>query len=203
MTTSEIISFAVGIIGILISVFAFIRAEQQKKHEIFRYKWEQVHLGTRRLAIKVFRSHKPEIIFCSSGASAIVANLLMIEANTYVPLFLGLSEKNKKDDFVPPETHSIVVKTTNWTTYIPNELAKLKNQKLLIVEDCVISGETLFALKDKFSSLGFENEKVITMALVVSDFALEAKKGPDLKYYNPHGMQNIYLPWGKGKGNDL
>src|SRR5690606_40046334 len=130
------------------------RAEQHKRRQIFRYTWEHAHLGIRRLAIKIFKNESPQILFCSSGPSAIVANLLMIEANTYVPLFLGLSEKTNKDDFDPPKTHDIVVETSNWTTYIPNEIIKLKHQRLLIVEDCVISGDTLTALKHKFISLG-------------------------------------------------
>lgn len=198
MQAWEIPFWGLGGVASAISLYEF-GYKRLYKHMVG---WKQIHRWTKKLAKEVFVEYKPELIYCSSGPSAIVANLLMAEGGQFVPIYIGLSELDARDDFVPPASHDITVKSHGWTTYIPKGITDLKDKRLLIVEDCVLTGFTLLELIETFKTQGFNANRIKSASLVVTDNAVKKGRAPSF-FAHQQKSHDIEFPWGNGTGLDL
>jgi len=201
---SDLLSIAgviLSVAGGIGTLYFGVEARRLRNRNI-RFDWDDVQLGARKLAQSIFKNFSPEIVFCSSGPSALVANLMLTEIDRYLPVYVGFSQRIDRADLCLTSSYQIEIITTKWKTYLPNEVFLLKDKKVLIIEDCIITGDTIKELLGVFLARGFKRENILVASLIVTDYAINANKGPDTHYYKVTDSSVFYMPWGKGVGKD-
>lgn len=200
MDTSTIVSIVSIIIGILgtVGTVYFGMKSLRLEQRIRRFDWDDISIGIKSLNNKIFHEFRPEIVLSISGPGSIISNLLLAQTSNYAPLYVGISKKvSESFDCLPNYKHSI--STSKWITYIPDELFNFKNRRVLICEDCVLSGDTMSQLVNVLVNNGFRRENILTMSLFVTEVAISSNKGPDIYWYKLPDSE-FYLPWGKSLG---
>lgn len=186
-----------GALGVVLTFLTYCSDNKYKKleREQKTFSWSHIITGVRDLAKKT-KEFNPDVILSLSGPGAIVANLLMVESSNYLPMFLGLSErKSAQQSFSKDIPYEHFIETTRWKTYLPDSFLMLNDKKVLICDDCVISGDTLHLIINKLITCGFKKENIMTASLFVTHVALDTNKGPD-KYWFEVVNSKFYLPWG-------
>jgi hypoxanthine phosphoribosyltransferase len=199
MTISAIISIILAIISL---VYAFYSNREMKKvkNKLVRYDWNDIERAIHHLALKKkYRDFNTDAIICISGPGSIVANLFLTQTNTYLPIFLCISEKKDNDNsfFKNNICNSYdVFSTRDWTTYIPKDVMCYKDKKIMIIDDTVNTGETINALCDYLiSKYSYNKNNIMKVSVFASRLAIKQKRGPDLFFYEVNENE-FYLPWG-------
>lgn len=196
-TIISVVSIIIGVLGIGGTVYFGIKSLRLEQR-IRRFDWDDISIGIKSLNNRIFHDFKPDLLLSISGPGSIISNLLLAQTSNYVPLYVGISKKlSESFDCAPSYKHSI--STSKWMTYIPDELFKFKNRRILICEDCVLSGDTMSQLVNVLINNGFRRENILTMSLFVTEVALSSNKGPDIYWYKLPDSE-FYLPWGKSLG---
>ena len=71
-----------------------------------------------------------------------------------------------------------LVSTEKFNIYIPKTLCVDTSKKVLILQDCVITGDSLAGMVRFLEASGFSRTNICTATLVCSQIALESKEGP-------------------------
>ena len=194
----EYVSIVISIFGVVGTFYYGIKFHKLGKR-FHRFEWSDINLGIKAIGKSYVKSFQADFMLSVSGPGAIVANLLMTETQKYIPLFLGISEKINEECFSIDLSKSKQILTSKWKTYIPAIVFNYKDKRVIICDDCVLSGDLLEKIKGLLLENGFKNENIITMALFASDIAIDANKGPDVYWYKVQGTE-FYMPWGKSIG---
>lgn len=204
-----------AIISILSSVFEllasassfFSRKIKQSGRKIRKFTWQEIEIGVMTLSRRISKDFEPEVIMCSStGASGIVANLYFLTNEKFIPILWG-NHRPRKSKFTVPveENRSISFKTRKWAVYLPDELEKYKDKKILIIEDVVLSGDSLEKELELVKQCGYKPENIKSAAVFVSTVAIYSNKKPDYYWYQLDNAFEYYYPWSRnifGKGYD-
>lgn len=197
MSSLEIILGIISILGTIGTFYFGHKAEKMAK-EKQRFSWADVEDGCRALNRKALKRYKPDLIVCFSGPSSIIANLMIQLSDYFVSVYVSILQKSgtgRRDQFSLDNYQTIV--TSKWRLHIPSEVFADTSKKVLLVDDCVISGDSLALLKKTLLDNGFSNDKVRSCCLICSNIAKETNKAPN---YYQYLLENsvFYLPWGKG-----
>ena len=194
MEILTIISFAIGIIGTVGTIYFGLKSLRLEQR-IRRFDWDDIGLGIKSISKDVFEEFKPDLLLSISGPGSIISNLLLAQTSNYVPLYVGVSRR--LDEQVPRCTPNYrhKVTTSKWEIYIPDEIFKFTNRKVLICDDCVLSGDTLSGLVNVLTNNGFDRRNILTMALFVTELAISSNKGPDMYWFKVPDRE-FYMPCG-------
>ena len=195
MDTLTMILSTIGVIGTF-GTFYFghksILLEKKKKS----LNWSQIESAMGELLRDSIHKFNPDAIVFLSGPSAIVANIGFVKLRYFIPTYLIMIEDSKKSPFTKKVNNYIEFSCSRWTLYLPSQLITKKNNRILIISDCVISGDTASSIKKLFIENGFKKNNLYYSTLVCSQVALDSNKAPDYYWYiNPHA--DFYFPWGR------
>lgn len=191
-----VIGIAVGVVGVRLTDLA--RREARQKSD---FTWEEVSRGVRDLARRIEPDFEPTLIVSSSaGSVGVVANLYITETTRFIPLYLGVSRRNQPAiQFASYPIFTDRYTTDRWETFLPGNLRDSGAQKVLILEDAVISGDSMKRIREVLKGQGFVDEQIRTAALIVNQFAFETGHAPDY-HWQIISQQVINFPWGKSSG---
>ena len=192
-----VVGVVVGIVGVAIAVY-FGRKSLRLEHKIRRFDWEDVEHGVRWLRNQLI-DFRPDLLLSISGPGSIVSHLLVSRASIRVPVYTAVSRR--LDETVPlcEPTCRHRVTTSKWEIYIPDDVFRFRDARILICDDCVLSGDTLSGIVDILTKQGFKKENIFTMALIATELAINSHKGPD-SYWFKCADSEFYMPWGKSYG---
>lgn len=200
----SIIASIFGIVGTISSIY-FQRKTKKIEAKMSKFDWQDIELGVEALCKEISSDFNPELILCAStGAAGIVANLFYLLSDKYIPVIYGSSKKRGNKFTVPVEDNrQYFYKTGKWETYVSNEIEKYKDRKILIIEDVVLSGDSLLEEKKLLVQCGYKEENIRAAAVFVSNIAISSKKEPDYYWFKLEESSKYYYPWGRtiiGKG---
>ena len=200
----SIISSLFGIVG-TVSSFHFQKKSKNVEKRLNRFTWHDIESGVNVLNKKISSNFEPEIVLCAStGAAGIVANLYFLLTDKYIPVIYGSSKKIGTEFTVPVEKNrKFSYKTGKCEVYVSDELDKYKDKKILIIEDIVLSGDSLEKEKELLINCGYKPDNIRSAALFVSNIAVCSNKQPDYYWFELDKLSKYYYPWGitvVGKG---
>lgn len=203
-----IISLISSVFELLVSVSAFFSKRIKRSgKKVKKFTWQEIELGVVMLSRKIAQDFEPEVIMCSStGASGIVANLYFLTNDKFIPILWGNHRPIKSKFTIPvEENRKLFFNTRKWAVYLPDELEKYKDKKILIIEDVVLSGDSLEKELEVVSQCGYKPENIKTALVFISTVALYSNKKPDYYWYQLDDAYEYYYPWSRsifGKGYD-
>lgn len=160
-----------------------------------RYSWTDIYKACEVLGIYMKRRIKPDLILCFSGPSGIVTNLIVESTNYFIPVYTIILEKKERGQEISLDLTT--VQTSRWKLHFPNNLSNMINKKICIIDDAVISGDSLNSVKESLIQLGFKKDNIRTCSIVCTMVAKLANKSPD-KYVYLTDQTSFFMPWGKG-----
>lgn len=195
----DIILGLLTVLGATGTFYFGFRARSLRK-EIRTFSWHDIHTAARSQMRAALKEFHPGIIVTMSGPGAIVANIAMQEEpDCYLPIFMIDARHLHAPEYCVKLSDRYLVSTSRWMYYIPENLFQYKDTRILLFDDCVVTGDTLHMIVNLFIEKGFSKENIRTAALVTTEIALQSAKGPDFyTYVVPDG--NFYMPWGRGLG---
>jgi len=192
------VSLALAVIGTAGTIYFGFKA-QRLERRIRRFDWDDVLTGVKTVSKQVSRDSRPDLMLSVSGPGSIVSNLLLTETSTHVPLYVAISQRADETQHPCRPHYRVTMQTTKWRTYIPDDVFAFKDKRILVCDDCVLSGDTMAALTKVLVDNGFERRNITTMALFVTDVARSANKAPDFFWFEVPDS-DFYLPWGRSLG---
>jgi hypoxanthine phosphoribosyltransferase len=165
--------------------------ELQKKNKIIS--WEQVELATYQLAKQLERDtakFKPDFIFTPGQRGGFFAYLLLTKyyKGYNIPVFTGYMRRKGADLAVPEAKESYICyteKDNKWYILFPKELQKRSNQKILIVDDCINTGDAMNMVKNWLYQADYKEENIKTCVIITIDTDIA-------DYYWDKGKQNEF-----------
>lgn len=199
MKTFEMVIGIICIITSCYSIYITIKHTELKRR-LKRYYWKDVENGIKELSLKIEKRFIPDVILSVSGSSSIVSNLYITQTAKFIPIITAFSLKN--GDKIPAALEKNYSKfdNQNWSVYLPKDLLNYKNSKLLIIDDVIITGTTLFELKKHLTEMGFRDSAIFSSALFCSDLAIERGISPDCYTFKTEDRK-FYFPWGPCNGS--
>lgn len=191
----EYSSYAVAVLG-LIGTFYYGVKSTRLERLLRTFTWDDIDAGIRVLLRKVNRQGAPDVILTLSIPGQIVSSLMMIHTlspkTEYRSIRLDLIGNADKAKLV-------IVRTAKFAVGIPREILASKTDRILIVDSAVITGDLLSETVSALVKAGIERTRIITASLLVTDFAIEGEKGPDI-YWQRIRDTSYRLPWGNLSG---
>lgn len=194
----DVLNIIFGIITILGAGAGIYFGVKSKYLERLRYRfsWPDIHTGIGMIAKRGINRFKPDIVVSFSGPAGAVANLAMTEAKQFLPFYclMILDKDNDVFSFTPDDCFAI--ETTKWKIFVPNDLLRRPACKVLIIDDCTVSGDTIQAVTQLLINRGFQKGRILTCTVICSQIAVNTAKAPDFCcYVVDHAT--FYVPWGK------
>jgi hypothetical protein len=145
---------------------------------------------------KAERDFKPELLLMMSGPGGIVTNLAMVKSGRFYPIYTAMLENKKIPTFSFAPKGYTKISTKKWNIYLPDVIFEESSKRILIIDDCVMSGDVQSTVRNFFSDKGISETNFMFASLVCSKIAQPASKAPEIYgYLNPHG--EFYFPWGE------
>ncbi|MDQ6946083.1 MAG: phosphoribosyltransferase domain-containing protein [Actinomycetota bacterium] len=191
-----------GVVGISVGVYFGLENRRLNKG-LRTFDWPQIESGVRYLSTLIEQEYQPDLIVCSSaGSVGVVANLYVTYTPRFVPLYMGVSRSKVGSAFTSSPLFPKRYETNRWETFLPDGLAATGARKVLILEDVVLSGETMREIVSLLIEEGFTREQIKTAALFGTSFGANQGQAPDF-YWRELPDTDFYLPWGRslGKGH--
>jgi hypothetical protein len=158
--------------------------------------WKEVECGSLHLLKKAEGVFRPDILLMTSGPGAIIASLAMIQARRFFPVYTAILEDKRSESFQCKPKGHIKLSTRKWVIYLPEQLCDETDKRIMIIDDCVISGDVQTAICEFLEHKGFPKNNIFFATLVCSQIAIESNKAPNLYWYvNPH--KDLFFPWGR------
>lgn len=193
-----IISLVLAVVGTALAIH-YGREARRLTQRLRRFEWHDIESALKKLSQEIEKDFSPDLILSSSGGSVgIIANMYLTYTKRFIPLYVGVSKHHASQFSSPPIYHASFT-TNRWNTYIPEELAQLKDHKVLILEDVVLSGETLTQMRNALLSWGYAPNRVRSAAVFMSQFAVSQGAEPDY-YWLRLSDTHFELPWGSSIG---
>lgn len=158
--------------------------------------WREVESGSLFLLREAEKRFRPDILLTTSGPGAIVANLAMCQTRRFYPIYTAILEDNRSTRFkLKPKGH-VELSTHKWIIHLPEQLCIESDKRILIIDDCVMSGDVQAAICGFLESRGFPKKNIFFATLVCSQIASETKRTPNLHWrLNPD--KDLFFPWGR------
>ena len=198
MTWLNILLGILTVLGVIGTFYFGLKARGLRK-EIRRFTWNDVHMAARNQIIEAIEKFHPEVIVTMAGPGAIVSNIAMQEVKDYLPIFTIEVRHPAAPEFPTELPEHYKISTSRWIYYVPKDIFSYKNCRVLLFDDCVVTGDTLQVIVNLLVEKGLSRNNILTSALVTTEMALDSGKAPDIyTYVVPDG--NFYMPWGRSLG---
>ena len=160
--------------------------------------WIQIHVGSRYLSKKIVKDKfAPDYILAPGPRSSIIAQEIANNLNEELPIFTGfVSKENLFNNAL--DNDFVIIQVNQWYLHLPLSVKSLKGKNVLIVQDWILSGESLEHIKKKLLELGYEEERIRCCAIAVTQVPLRRKHRPNY-YYKVVDPDECYFPWGKAR----
>lgn len=186
------------------SVLLTQRARREARLRKTSYGWDDIHREVARLVQTIERDFTPDMIVCSSGGSVgIIANLYLALTERFIPAYFGVSRRfDKGTPFTSTPIFHARYQTERWETFLPDGLTASGASRVLILEDAVITGESMDQIRRVLAKEGFASHQIRTAAPFVTEYAFRSKKEPD--YWRQRVSDQIFhFPWGANMGKSF
>ena len=197
---SELVSIVgtiLGAVGVILTV-----ASNRKNRKLKTVTWSDIQSATKYFWRKLkHEKFVPLFIVTPGQKGGIVAQLISDFYEDKIPVFTGFLERREKKQIQIEDDNYMTVSTTKWTVHLPIFLKNCESKekvKLLIVDDLVMSGDFLYALKRELLNLGYCEKNIRACAIAVTKVALDAKKAPNY-HWKIVDDKEFYFPWGKAE----
>jgi adenine/guanine phosphoribosyltransferase-like PRPP-binding protein len=138
----------------------------------------------------------PDVILALSERGAMVAHLVARELRSQVPI-ITVAYLSKPDDTVNLPGYE-ALRGSKAVTYLPGELGKLNDRKILLLDDFVMSGDGLAGVISALLALGFDSQRIRSGAVVATKLSIANKKGPSYWARETKDF-DFYFPWGRAE----
>jgi hypoxanthine phosphoribosyltransferase len=198
MNWTNIISITIGVLGVIGTLYFGIKSRELVE-KVRKFDWNDIEAGVKYLNREIERRFKPDIVVTTSaGSASIVASFFISNTEKFIPLYCGISKKIDAYFTHEPQCEK-VYKTGRWKTFIPDEVFRHKNARILILDDVTLSGDSLAALTKLLLSHGVKRENIYSASLFATDLSITGKRAPDLYWYRISDT-HFYFPWGQSTG---
>jgi hypoxanthine phosphoribosyltransferase len=127
---------------------------------------------------------------------------LAVEATGYLPLplytVIQKKEQGRARGTVIPG-YPNTAETSTWNLFFPDALKHISHKKLVVIDDCVLTGSLLATVRRMLiHEFKFEEDNIRTAVLVYSEPGVAGHTGgevPDFAAYRS-AVSPFYLPWG-------
>jgi hypoxanthine phosphoribosyltransferase len=189
--------FLTGLVGAVLTVYYARKSERLNKLRK-RLEWPDLQAAANDLGGRIKKDLAPVAIVTPGLTGATFANLLVAEFPNQPPVFVG-TRTWKEDSYSSiPTENSFVIETKKWFVTIPTAATNYKDGKILIVDDFVMSGDFLDALRTRLVSEGIAAENIKSASIAATKIAIKNHKGPDY-YWWLADDDDFFFPWGKAK----
>lgn len=183
------------VLGFGLAVWQAMRAEQLNKRQR-DLDWPRFRNAASDLARSVDRSgFMPDFILSISERGAIVGNLVARELRYQIPI-LTVGYLDQAGTVSIPGY--LTLRGTKATTFLPEGLRGLKEKKVLLLDDFVMSGDGLFRVKNQLLEYGFAAKCIRSGSVVATKLAIANNKGPDFFAREARDF-DFFFPWGRAK----
>lgn len=186
-----------SVIGAVLTI-TYGRRSLQLKQQLSRIDWDDIRNAASDLALMISRDFKPDFVFAPDARGGIIAYFLTEELRSPTPLHIGVSEWVPGRRALPPLHGHVAAATNNTLVHIPESILTISKAKVLVVDDCALSGDSIVAIKDVFVSHGFDPSHIRSATVVTTRVALHNNKGPTYYWKIVDGPW-FYMPWGKAR----
>lgn len=197
MSAQAIITIILAAIGVAGTVGTFYFGLKSFRLERARnsFTWDDVETGALDILKRAEKDFRPHILLMVSGPGGIVTSLAMVRSGRYYPVYTAMLEDKRGPLFPSKPAGYTEVSTQKWNIYLPNILSGENEKRVLIIDDCVMSGDLQAAVRRFLLDHGFAKQNIFFATLICSKIAMQSNKAPDIYWYlNPHG--EFYFPWG-------
>lgn len=158
--------------------------------------WDNVHEGVQQLWQLSKESFQPDAVLALSGPSSVIAGLAMAAEHRFLPLFTVMLEEREGRGFAFEPTGYRSGETGKWRLHVPEAVFEDPQRRLLIFDDCRITGETSSTLIRMLTEAGFTRENLHLAVLVASDARPESPDAFPDSYWLLSSGAEILFPWG-------
>lgn len=200
----DLIFQTIAAAGVFASIYFGVdaRRNRRKAQRLLRastnFDWEQMLVAANVISLEMRREEfLPGQILAIHGGGGIFGELLSIELGEEIPL-TTIHITSKTD---PQEGRDgfLVKETTKWMQFIPRSFPQFdSNQKVVIVDDFCISGDSLESLRHALEELGIASGNIKTAAPICTQQAVEALNAPDYCWQEVDSGR-VNFPWGPGQ----
>lgn len=188
---------AVGVVGIVLTIY-FARQAQHSNRLRKRLEWSDLQAAAQDLGRRIKRDCTPSALVTSGLTGATFANLLTAEFDGQPPVYVGTRAWKEDPHFDANSHDSYDIETNKWFVSIPKAPTRHADGTILIVEDFVMSGDFLSALKQALLKAGVQEERIRSASIAVTKVAVGNHKAPDY-YWWLADDDDFYFPWGKAR----
>jgi hypoxanthine phosphoribosyltransferase len=195
----EIVGYFTGIAGLGASIYFGLDNRRLSRLQN-RFTWPDIERACRRIGATMRRPRRmPDLVVCFEGPSAIVANLALAIHDLQVPICIICLRS--RQTLKPYETENLpeyeTLTSTKWVVSIPKQILAFSDKKIWIIEDAIITGDSLRLFMNYLLEKGFKKDNISVSAIVCTDVALSSDKGADDIHYAVDSA-TFWFPWGKG-----
>ena len=198
------LSIAIGVASIAIGAVGYYstqRARAEVRLRTHRFDWPQIEHAVRALTQRIEHEWKPDLIVCSSaGSVGIIANMYIAYSKRFIPLYLGVSRRNARDSpFASRPIFGSRYTTPRWETFLPSNLIESGAERVLILEDAILTGASVREIVRILTEQGFAEEQIATAAVFVPQLSLLIDVKP--RFYWSEVAEPVFeFPWGRSTG---
>lgn len=138
---------------------------------------------------------KPDCIITFSGRGSIVCSLVVTELDNKYPVYMCLLKRRYNNSFLYPQNWTNF-ETAKWSVFVPDEVLKFKDKKILIIDDITNSGETIDKLTKHLIEQGISSQNLFSMSLIANVDVLSKLYIPQ-EYWKKLDVLEYKVPWGK------
>ena len=144
----EKITIVLAVVSVLGTIGTFYFGARSVRLERIKNSltWKEVESGSLDLLNRAEAAFKPDILLMTSGPGAIIASLAMIQARRFFPVYTAILEDKRSARFhCEPKGHFKVF-TKKWIVHLPEQLCNEVDKRIMVIDDCVISGDVQTAI---------------------------------------------------------
>jgi len=183
------------VLGFGLAIWQAMRVEQLNKRER-DLDWPRFRNAAADLARAVDRSgFMPDFILSISDRGAIVGNLVARELRRQIPIITVGYLDEAGSVSIPG---FLALRGTKATSFLPEGLKDLKDQRVLLLDDFVMSGDGLLRVKNQLLEYGFATDCIKSGSVVATKVSIANKKGPDFFAREARDF-DFFFPWGRAK----
>lgn len=190
------IAFGIAtLIGAALTLYYGVKSRWLERNR-YRFTWHDVASGSQLIGSQGIKKFRPDAVVAFSGPAAVIAALAMTLANRLLPFFILIITDRDPKNRPLFDHHWTTLETTRWLIAVPKALLEHPSQRILLVDDCVISGDSMQTVLTLLVENGFQRKEIRTCSFVCSKTAADRKKAPDFCCFESE-LSSYYLPWGK------
>jgi len=198
MSLSDILTILFGIISIIgtAAAFYFERRARKLAIEKNRFSWSDIEHGSQLITQKCIKRFKPKALLTFSGSGSVIGNLCLIYSGEYLPMYTVIEYPNDRKKIIEDMSGFAKFEYSKWVLFVPEAFMTHKNDRVVLIHDCTISGVGLNFIVQKLVESGFDRNNIMTAALISTQASIDARLAPDCYSYQ---IENnvFYFPWGK------